>query len=117
MDTMASCVESTGAKHPEDRWSSAGLSLMPAFLKQPDEPCTLISAHERNAAIREGDWKLVGKNLPGRGGRPDGLLELYNLAREDSEQRNLEPGNFDLVEELHWKFPGDPGRTFVLPAP
>ncbi len=45
------------------------------------------------SAIREGDWKLVYRMLPGE-------LELYNLSEDIAEQNNVAAEHPELVEKL-----------------
>jgi arylsulfatase len=95
-----------------------GRSLVPALLNQPARPRTLIFEHEHNAAIRQGDWKLVGKDILGRDGvKPGGRWELYDLALDPAEQHDLASANPDRVKELNDKFLAEARRTLVLPAP
>ena len=59
-----------------------GRSLLPALDNRPIERDALYWEHEGNAAIREGDWKLVrlGRNGP---------WELYNLKADRTELHDL----------------------------
>ena len=123
MDVMATCVDVAKAKYPatfagHDVLPMEGRSLIPALLNQPAEPRTLIFEHERNAAIRQGDWKLVGKDVLDRDGvKVNGRWELYNLAVDPSEQHNLAAEKPDLVAKLAQKFLEEARRTDVLPMP
>ena len=123
MDIMATCVDVAGAKYPttfagHDILPLEGRSLMPALLNQPTEPRTLIFEHEHNAAIRQGDWKLVGKDVLARDGvRPGGYWGLYNLANDPSEQHDLSADHPELVEKLSKTFLDEAHRTYVLPMP
>jgi arylsulfatase A-like enzyme len=49
-----------------------------------------------NGAIRDGDWKLIEWF-------EDGALELFNIARDLSEQHNVAATNPEKVRELHAK--------------
>ncbi len=123
MDVMATCVEIAETKYPSTFWGKdilpmSGHSLMPALLNRPAEPRLLIFEHERNAAIREGNWKLVGKEVIGNDGfQPEARWELYDLAKDPSEQNDLSALKPGLVEELSGKLLSEARRTFVLPAP
>lgn len=123
MDIMPTCVEVAGAKYPasaagKDILPMSGRSLVPALQNRADEPRTLIFEHERNAAIREGHWKLVGQNILGRDGlRPGARWELYDLRSDPAEQRDLAAQRPAMVEDLSRKFLREARRTFVLPAP
>ena len=108
-----------------------GKSLVPAFahggtLGHDD----LWWAHEGNRAVRVGDWKLVAAN--------DEPWELYDLATDRTETRNLAPGNSTMVRELSLRWqrhmdefaalarddlktgqgagPGKPGKELILPG-
>lgn len=123
MDVMATCVDVSGATYPTSAGGHAvlplaGRSLVPALLNEPDESRTLIFEHEHNAAIRRGDWKLVGQNVLGRNGlRPDGRWELYDLSNDPAEQHDLAAEQPKLVAELSREFLDEAERTLVLPAP
>lgn len=78
----------------------------------------MIFEHEHNAALRDGDLKLVGKNIVGRDGlRPNVKWELYDLATDPVEQHNLAGEKTEMVEKLSQKFLEEARRTLVLPAP
>ena len=71
-----------------------GLSLVP-FLKggaAPRRECFYWELHERKfiQAVRFGDWKAV-RNSPG------GSIELYDLAKDESESTDLAAARPDLV--------------------
>ena len=123
MDIMATCVEVGGAHYPaavagRDILPTSGRSLLPALRGRPDEPRTLIFEHERNAAIRQGDWKLVGRNILGRDGlQPNARWELYNLAGDPCEQHNLAAEEPRRVDEMSRTFLDEARRTLVLPMP
>lgn len=71
----------------------AGRSLLPTIMN--DEPVDrefLWWLHEGNRAVRVGDWKLVAAK-----GDP---WELYNLADDRAEQKNLATQMPDKVSEL-----------------
>jgi arylsulfatase len=123
MDIMATCVDIARADYPKtfaghDILPLEGRSLMPAFLGQSQEPRTLIFEHERNAAIREGDWKLVGQNVLARDGlRANARWELYDVRLDPAEQRDLAAGEPERVERLSRAFLELARRTMILPAP
>jgi arylsulfatase A-like enzyme len=125
MDIMATCVEVGKAIYPasfagHEILPLEGRSLIPALLNRPAEPRTLIFEHEHNAAIRQGDWKLVGKDVLGHDGvKAGGRWELYNLANDPAEQRDLASAEtgVSIAKELAEKFLAEARRTLVLPAP
>ena len=123
MDVMPTCVEIAGAEYPDrfngrDVLPMEGRSLLPALRGEPDRPRTLLFEHERNTAIREGNWKLVGQQIIRREGlKPDAQWELYNIAADPTEQHDLAAEQPELVERLSEKFLDEARRTLVLPAP
>jgi len=123
MDIMATCVELAEVKYPAEYAGRkirplSGQSLVPAFLNRPVEPRLLIFEHEGNAALREGDWKLVGQQVIGKEGlRPMARWELYDMVRDPTEQHDLAREKPGIVERLSQKFQEEARRTFVIPAP
>jgi arylsulfatase len=74
--------------------SSPGLSLVPAFAHDVGvEHEALWWHHNANRAIRVGDWKLVAAGK-------DGPWELYELANDRTETRDLARGRRSKVLEL-----------------
>lgn len=68
---------------------------MPALFNQPDQPRALTFEHERNAAIREGEWELVGmrydNSLTGAGGSKPALHDaLERRTKGAMKQTKLE---------------------------
>ena len=99
IDIMATAVDLGGATYPKQRKSEAippmeGQSLRPLFTGDGDFPARpLFFEHEGNAAVRSGDLKLVrlGRNGP---------WELYDLAKDRTEQNDLAKERPEKVEEL-----------------
>ena len=86
-DIMATVVAAAGATYPQERAGTKilpmeGASLLPllAGADRPERP--IFIEHEGSRAVRDGDWKLVQE----RGGHP---WELYNLAQDPTEMRDL----------------------------
>src|SRR5690606_129349 len=95
-----------------------GRSLVPSFAGRPARDRTLIFEHERNAAIRQGDWKLVAEDALGREGLREGVRwELYNLREDPTEQHDLASEHPDRVEALSRRFLDEARRTLIFPAP
>ncbi|BDD11060.1 N-acetylgalactosamine-6-sulfatase [Fulvitalea axinellae] len=71
-----------------------GVNLMPYVLGEKTEPPheTLLWRFTFNAAIREGDWKLVRL--------PDRLPLLFHLPTDISEQRNVSLKNLERTERM-----------------
>ena len=82
-DFMATCLELSGATYPAELPRHSGRSLLP-LLYGVDAPIhrePVFWEHEGNAAIRQGNWKLVREYK-----KP---WELYNLSVDRTETRNL----------------------------
>ncbi|GAB6164216.1 hypothetical protein JCM19992_02160 [Thermostilla marina] len=79
--------------HPLD-----GRSLLPHLRSGHETERTLCWNYERYAAVRQGPWKALLRR--GRGNRPDGSWELYNLAEDRSETENLAASHPAVLESL-----------------
>jgi arylsulfatase A-like enzyme len=99
IDVVPTLLEVTGALRGDKGENPAipalpGTTLVPAFSRDGAVAHEdLWWEHEGNRAIRVGDWKLVaaGKNS---------AWELYNLANDRTETRNLASDQPDKVREL-----------------
>ena len=70
-----------------------GKSLVPAFTEERSiERNYLWWYHDGNRAIRVKDWKLVATN--------DGVWELFDLAKDRTETRDLASKQSDKVKKL-----------------
>ena len=93
-DLMATCAEIIGAKLPADAGEDS-VSILPDLLgtaKGPVREATLHQAPNRDLAIRQGPWKLIFPN--------DGQRELYNLADDLGETKNVAEANPEVIERL-----------------
>ncbi len=115
IDIMATCVDLAGAKYPADFQGRAiqpmeGVSLAPAFSGKPlgrQQP--IFWEHEGNRAIRSGDWKLVSKH--------PGNWELYDMAADRTEMRDLTASQPERVKELADLWDAWAKRVGVMPWP
>jgi arylsulfatase len=122
IDLMATCVDVSGAKYPAEVNGqkikpAEGLSLRPVFDNQPLAPRQIFWEHERNCAVRDGKWKLVGKGVLGADGPQAARWELYDTEADRSELNNLaekEPGR---VKAMSAQFMEYAKRCDVLPLP
>ncbi|MFN5296921.1 MAG: sulfatase/phosphatase domain-containing protein, partial [Planctomycetaceae bacterium] len=114
IDVLPTVLELAGVEPPTEVGGAPvpprpGRSLVPALRgNTPIEREALWWLHEGNRAVRVADWKLVAaKNQP---------WELYNLAEDRTETRNLAPELPERVLELErrWSQLGDSLR--VAPA-
>jgi arylsulfatase A-like enzyme len=96
IDLMVTCLDA--AKVPATDEERPGQSLLPV-LKNKDQttPRTLFWEHEGNRAVRQGTWKLVW-------GKPENQWELYNLATDPSEARNLASQQPARVAQLRQQY-------------
>ena len=103
IDLMATCVDLSGGRYPENYAGHKikpleGISLAPALTgKKLERPNPIFWEHEGNRAIRQGDWKLVSKHR--------GQFELYHIRKDRSELNDLAEQMPQKVEELTvaWK--------------
>jgi arylsulfatase A-like enzyme len=113
IDLMATVVELSGAKYPAERGGEKilpmeGTSLVPAFRGGKLGRDAMFWEHQGNAAVRSGDWKLVRV-----GGK--GKWELFNLAEDRTEQRDLAGDHPERVEALAGKWADWAARCGVSP--
>lgn len=102
IDLMPTLCEIAGATYPQTFRGkpitpAQGISMAPWF-RDPDAPArsrTLYWQHEHNAAIRQGDWKLVTAN-----DRDPASWALHHLAADRSESADLRAAHPDLSERL-----------------
>jgi len=117
VDIMATVADVGGATYPKQFNGQAilpleGRSLKPVFASQPLQPPrdAIYWEHEGNAAVRDGDWKLVRR---GAGGD----WELYNLQADRTELHNLAAAQPEKAKQLLAKWTAWAKRASVLPAP
>lgn len=92
IDLMATAVDLAGVVYPARVKPMEGRSLVPLFTGGKVEREAIYWEHEGNRAVRAGDWKLVadcGKSW-----------ELYNIARDRSEQCDLSGQDPERVQKL-----------------
>ena len=111
-DLMATAVDATGASYPNKFHGDKippmqGVSLLPAFANKSLGNRPLYWEHERNRAIRIGDWKLVTEG--------DRDWELYNLADDRSEANNLAATHPKLVKAMANQWEAWARRSLVIP--
>ena len=87
-----------------------GKSLVPAFKNRPVTREALYWEHEKNAAVRVGDMKLVrsGLTVP---------WELYDLTKDRTEQSDLANQQPDVAKKLAAMWETWANRAHVFPAP
>jgi len=88
-----------------DQKNRDGISFAPTLLgqKQPERPFLYRESpgYGGQQMVRVGDWKLVKRNLLGTPQKPAApITELYNLATDPSEARNVAAAHSDIVVRL-----------------
>jgi len=108
-DVFATVAEIVGTDLPLDG-AEDSVSFLPAALGQSSEGgrTTLVShSNHGEFAYRDGPWKLVfrnnGASLNESRGQPR-VVELYNLAEDIAEERDLASESPDKLAELSAKF-------------
>jgi arylsulfatase len=116
VDVLPTCLRLAGAAYPKERGEvrplpTEGLSLLPALQGQPMPPRALFFEHEGNRAVIEGDWKLVSAAFRGN------AWELYNLADDRVETRDLAATNADRASQMSARYAKWADRCFVTRKP
>jgi arylsulfatase A-like enzyme len=109
IDLMATCVALAGSPYPQDATPLAGRSLVPVFANKPLQREAIYWEHEGNRAVRVDDWKLVARH--------GGPWELYDLAKDRTEAKDLAAEHPDKVNELSAKYVAWTTRANVEPWP
>lgn len=121
IDILPTILEVAGAEYPAELHGHRlppleGVSLTPSLDGAPlRRTSPLVFEHEHNAAIRDGDWKQVGRNIAGRDGVDATRWELYNMAADRTETRNLAAEHPDKVRELAQAWSAWADRVGVYP--
>ncbi len=112
IDIMATCVDLGKVNYPKERDGKKikpleGKSLNTAFKGDEIQRDAIYWEHEGNRAIRKGNWKLVSKE-----NRP---WELYNMATDRTELRDLSKNKTEIVKELSKAYQEYADRADVSP--
>ncbi len=114
VDLMATAVDVAGAEYPTTYHDGQqikpmeGRSLLPAFIGKPIEREAIYWEHEGNRAVRMGDYKLVAMGANGK-------WELYNIAKDRSEQNDLSIEQPFMAKKLADMWQAYAERANVLP--
>ena len=106
-DLMATAADITAYDLP-DNAAEDSYSILPALLSQDSGPIREATVHhsvDGTFAIRQGDWKFIDGQGPGSnqwdGSKPgDPPGQLYNLAKDLSEQNNVYQDHPEIIERL-----------------
>ena len=107
LDVLPTALAAAGVQ-PQSRWQLDGVNLLPFLTgKKSGRPHeTLYWRLGEHMAIRKGDWKLVKTTEgPLKEANPSAFndlsnAELYNLAEDIGETKNLAPTHPEKVREL-----------------
>jgi arylsulfatase len=91
IDLMPTLVEAAGAAY-QGKLPLPGMSLVPLMRQGTRQERTLFFEHEGNRAVHAGNWKLVALR--------EEPWELYNVATDRAELKNVAKLKPDLVEKL-----------------
>lgn len=115
-DIMATLADVGGAKYPTQSADGTpvtpmeGKSFVPEFAGKTVERGPIFWEHEGNAAMRDGNWKLVRVG-------PGGLWELYDMSTDRTELRDLASANPEKVKAMAAQWNDWADRTHVNPGP
>ena len=121
IDIMATCVDVSGAHYPNTFVNSPiqpmeGKSLLSVFTNDEMENRHILFEHENNAALRKGDWKLVGKRVVLENSTITDKWELYDMAKDRSEMNDLSTKYPEKRDEMIRIFEKEAKRTRIFPA-
>ena len=115
IDILPTCLELAGADYPRtfqgrEITPAEGVSLVPVLKEnRPIQRELLAWEHERNRAIRVGDWKLAAE--------ADKPWELYDLANDPTELNDLAAARPEVVAAMAAQWETWANRCQVLPYP
>ncbi len=103
-DWMPTLLDLIGAKELTPK-TCDGISFAPTLLGKPQPPRPFLYREFHGAggqqSVRVGDWKLLHRNLLGTAKKPPSpTTELYNLATDRSEKKNVAAAHPDIVARL-----------------
>jgi len=121
IDLMATCRDLGGGIYPEEYKGHSiqpmeGMSLVPVFDSDRLPERHLLWEHSGNAAIRQGDWKLVGKKVMDRDSTITENWELYNIRQDRSELNDLSASHPEKLLELKTLFEAEGHRVRFFPS-
>lgn len=121
IDVLPTLIDVAGAEYRDARGDVEvpqldGISLRTAFTGESlerGEP--IFVEHETNAFVRDGDWKLVGKEVAMLNGTVKDRWELYDMRKDRTETQNLAAVHPGKVKELAGKWEKWADRVNVYP--
>ena len=120
-DVTATCIDAANAVYPTRYEGNTiipleGRSMIPVFNGNKLSERVYVYEHFGNAAIRKGDWKLVGKDVLNENGLvEDPGWELYNIRKDRTEINDLSGRYPEKVKQLERLFLEEAFNVDVLP--
>lgn len=111
IDVMPTVVQLAGAQYPSQYQGHAilpmeGRSMVPAFSGvKLTRGKPIFWEHEGNRAVRDGNWKLVA--------RFQEAWELYDMAKDRTETRNVASAHPDIVKRMAKQYEDWAAKSFV----
>ena len=102
---MATCADMLGVKLP-DNVGVDSFSILPLLRNEkataPTHPYVIHHSISGRFAIRKGDWKFIAAKGSGGWSKGDDgqATQLYNMANDRKETKNLAAENPEVVAEL-----------------
>lgn len=122
MDIMATCIDVSGARYPDKESNPEilpieGMSLLPVFDGDRLGNRSIISTHEGNIALIEGDWKLVAQEaISGGVFKKDITWKLHHLPSDPAELIDLSEKEPERRTRMLAKLEDEAKRTMVIPS-
>ena len=115
IDIMATCVDVGKGNYPREFKGNKiipieGKSLKTVFDNDSMQERMIFFEHERNRAVRAGQYKLVAKGLKGK-------WELYDMKADRTEMNDLATKMPEKAKELEEAWEAWAIRAFVKPYP
>ena len=103
MDLVSSLAALTGRRLAADA-APDSFNVLPALLGDSPQGRDHLVEYANGLAIRRGQWKLIpGKGPEGKAGKKNARLaepELYNLAADPAEAKNVAAERQDVAKDL-----------------
>jgi arylsulfatase A-like enzyme len=111
VDLLASFAALTGQKLPEPAGPDS-VNVLPALLDgKPGREFLVEHAHSQMVALRQGTWKFIPAAGGAKKDKPGGGAQLYNLATDLAETRNVAGEQPERVTEMQAMLKKIMGRT------
>lgn len=123
IDIVPTLLDVAGVPYPEEYGGERitpleGVSLRPSFGGEPlnrNEP--IFIEHERNTFVRDGKWKLVGRDVVGQTAADPDKWELYDMQLDRTETNDLSNSQSEVLAKLAAKWNQWSQRVGVYPKP